>query len=160
VFGALTEVTAGGSSAPISWWVGANRQVAPRRPHGGGRILFTCTFLRSGGRDTHTHALCTAAWSLPFHTRGEVIRAGASPRGYSREAACPGIGSAAGSTAASSALITLRPRPFAARAGPGPAKRQAQTQAADTHPRAFGVQKPFASFSSNHLLPTKKIYNL
>jgi hypothetical protein len=38
VFGALTEVTAGGSSAPISWWDGANRQVAPGRPHGGGRI--------------------------------------------------------------------------------------------------------------------------
>jgi hypothetical protein len=45
VFGALTEVTAGGSSAPISWWDGANRQVVPRRPHGGGRILSTCTLL-------------------------------------------------------------------------------------------------------------------
>ena len=50
VFGALTEVTAGGLSAPISWWDGANRQVAPRRPHGGGRILSTCTFLRLRGR--------------------------------------------------------------------------------------------------------------
>jgi hypothetical protein len=39
VFGALTEVgTAGGSSAPIGWWDRANRQVAPGRPHGGGRI--------------------------------------------------------------------------------------------------------------------------
>jgi hypothetical protein len=50
VFGALTEVTAGGSSAPITWWGGANRQAAPGRPHGGGRILLTCTFLRLGGR--------------------------------------------------------------------------------------------------------------
>jgi hypothetical protein len=40
VFGALIEVTAGGSSAPISWWDGANRQqVAPRRPHGSSGIL-------------------------------------------------------------------------------------------------------------------------
>jgi hypothetical protein len=50
VFGALTEVTVGGSSAPIGWWDGVNRQVAPGRPHGGGRILTTCTFLRLGGR--------------------------------------------------------------------------------------------------------------
>jgi hypothetical protein len=50
VFGALTEVTAGGSSAPISWWDGANHQAAPGRPHGGGSILSTCTFLRLGGR--------------------------------------------------------------------------------------------------------------
>jgi hypothetical protein len=50
VFEALTEVTAGGSSYPISWWDGANRQAAPGRPHGGGRILLTCTFLRLRGR--------------------------------------------------------------------------------------------------------------
>ena len=50
MFGVLTEVTAGGSSAPIGWWDGANRQVAPGRPHGGGRILTTCTFLRLRGR--------------------------------------------------------------------------------------------------------------
>jgi hypothetical protein len=50
VLGALTEVTAGGSSAPTSWWDGTNRQVAPRRPRGGGRILFTCTCLFAVGR--------------------------------------------------------------------------------------------------------------
>jgi hypothetical protein len=50
MFGALTEVTAAGSIAPISWWDGTNRQAAPGRPRGGGRILFTCTFLRLGGR--------------------------------------------------------------------------------------------------------------
>jgi hypothetical protein len=47
---AAAEVTAGGPSAPISWWDGVNRQVAPGRPHGGGRILTTCTFLRLRGR--------------------------------------------------------------------------------------------------------------
>jgi hypothetical protein len=45
VFRALTEVTAGGSSAPISWWDGANRQAAPGRPHRGGRILSTAMHL-------------------------------------------------------------------------------------------------------------------
>jgi hypothetical protein len=45
-------VTADGSSAPISWWDGDNRQAAPGRPHGGGRILLTCTFLRLRGRGT------------------------------------------------------------------------------------------------------------
>jgi hypothetical protein len=49
VFGALIEVTAGRSSAPIGWWDGTNRQAAPRRPHGGDSIILTtCTFLRLG----------------------------------------------------------------------------------------------------------------
>jgi hypothetical protein len=60
VRGAYRGVTAGGSSAPISWQDGANRQVAPRRPHGGGRILSTCTFLRLRGRATGFVPLKTA----------------------------------------------------------------------------------------------------
>jgi hypothetical protein len=62
VFGALTEVTAGGSSAPISWWDGANRQAAPGRPHGGRYNLSTCTFLRLRGR-------AVMPWSLRVRMR-------------------------------------------------------------------------------------------
>jgi hypothetical protein len=39
VFGALAEVTAGGSSAPTSWWGGANRRFAENQRPGGRAAL-------------------------------------------------------------------------------------------------------------------------
>jgi hypothetical protein len=67
--------------------------------------------------DTYAHAFCTAAWFLPFHTRGgEVTGARASPRGHCRLASGMPWGrilhSRIVSTAASPALIALRSRPL------------------------------------------------
>jgi hypothetical protein len=103
-FGALTEVTAGGSSAPIGWWDGANRQAAPRRPHGGGRILTTCTFLRLGGRgagsgpaevekgnEEHRYSLVLQAQEVGFFLRRDITLTNLGPRQKgrgTRAAAC------------------------------------------------------------------------
>jgi hypothetical protein len=51
VFGAVTEVSVGGMG-PIARW----RQECPTA-HGDGRILFTCAFLRLGGRAEKEAAL-------------------------------------------------------------------------------------------------------